>query len=128
MDYKEQITNRITLIRNEIYSANNSKMGISVGVDESRIRSYTQKNISKRSMPSSEFITLLDKVGINPEWVLFGTGEMLKSASDSSSLVAESRVAYADRKVNVKNALIELSEMVKKQQDVLNGLIKGIDD
>ncbi|MDD4429165.1 MAG: hypothetical protein PHG64_12370, partial [Paludibacter sp.] len=80
MDYKEQITNRIIIILEKVFSRNKTLFGKTIGYDESRIRSYTHQELSDRSMPPAEVIAaIVDKVEINPDWLLLGKGEMLKS-------------------------------------------------
>lgn len=120
MDYKKLITNRITDILNIIFNGNKSKFGDSIGLDESRIRSYTKDNIEERSMPSADFIALvIEKIDINPEWLLLGIGEMKKNISSQFELnninIAENYSEYA-----IKSDLErELQELKEQNRDLI---------
>lgn len=132
MDYKEQITSRLILILDRLYSGNKSRMGDVVGVDESRIRSYTQKNVVKRSMPPAEFIAaLIEKVEINPEWLLLGVGEMIKEKGDVKAIneVSEPAGVYGVSKMILNyEDFKNMTDLAISQQGVISQQAKLIDD
>ena len=120
MTYKEQITNRLVAIRNDMFSGNNSKMGNAVGVDESRIRSYTKDNVKDRSMPPAEFIaSLIENVEINPEWLLLGVGGMMKNKSCETNIISEPAEKYSKSEIN------KLIDTVASQQRTIEMLVGG---
>jgi len=121
MNYKEQITNRLIIIVDELFSGNKSSFGKIVGYDESRIRAYTHKNINERSMPTSEFIAAVIKyIEINPEWLLLGEGEMIKANHDPNT-VCEPTETYRTKEDQLLN-------IIESQQRTIENLSKrGID-
>lgn len=117
MNYKEQITNRLIIITDELFSGNKSSFGKIVGYDESRIRSYTHNNIKERSMPTSEFIAAVVKyVEVNPEWLLLGEGEMIRSNHDPN-IVCEPSETYRTKEDRLLN-------IIASQQRTIENLSK----
>lgn len=115
MGYKEQITSRIIEILNSRFDGNKSKFGLALGLKESRIRSYTHENLKERSMPPAEFIALIvDKVEINPEWLLLGKGVMDKN--NYPHILPDDEFQNMKRQINeLITTNLNLSELLRKK-------------
>ena len=84
MDYNILLSKRLKIILDRYYQGNFSAMAKDIGVTDTGIGSYIRGKKDKNgniriSTPSAEVIAaIVNNLGINSEWLLFGTGEMLK--------------------------------------------------
>lgn len=121
MNYKEEITNRIAIVLEDIFSGNKSRFAKKIDVDESRIRSYTLKNLNDRSMPPAEFIAaMISNIGINPEWLLLGEGEMLKRYEDNTL----PQLNYTRPLTIDYSEFASMCKTIQSQQETINLLAK----
>lgn len=126
MDYKTLLSKRLKLILDEYYDGNFSAMSRDIGVTDTGLGSYIRGKVQsdgsvKLSTPSADVIaTIVDKLEINPEWLISGVGEM-KKGIDSISLVEDTGKGYnqVDK---------DLLELIKSQQEVIRSQSRSIEN
>lgn len=88
MDYNHLLSKRLKIILDECFDGNYSAMSRIIGVSDTGLGSYIRgkklKDSSiKLSIPSAEVIAnIINELEINPEWILFGKGEMKRKARE----------------------------------------------
>jgi hypothetical protein len=114
VDNLDAINQRINEIALNFFSGNNSEFGRALGTSPDNITNYRKKNL-----PNAAFIRdLNDKLNINPEWLVLGTGSMNYEPVHEG--VKEPRPAYGKIIVDQKDwdklqALVaELTELLAK--------------
>ncbi len=123
MDYKLLFSNRIKIILNDIYKGNYTKFAKAIGVTEGSIRAYIGEKRDARgnikiTMPTADkVVAIIENIGINSEWLLFGKGDMF---------FKQKEVKMDEAKENRLYKLIESQqETIASQQETLKTLIGG---
>lgn len=121
MTYKELLSRRLKIILDDIFKGNVSKFGKTIGITEGSIRGYVgdkkENDGSVRIVtPSAEIIALIiEKIGINPEWLISGKGEML--IEDNVDLVNEEKPIYGNNTINIP--VEEYNELKKSIRNLI---------
>lgn len=124
MDYNTLLSKRLKIILNEQFGGNYSAMSRLMGVTDGALGSYIrgkkQKDGSIRiSTPSAEVIAnIINNLGINSEWLLFGTGDM--KVKQTTNVVSEPEQEY----ILSQNRLLAI---IESQQRVIESQSKCIE-
>jgi hypothetical protein len=117
MDYKTLFSNRIKEILKNIYGGNHCKFATTIGVTEGSIRAYAGEKKDKKgnikiTVPTADkIVSIIENIGINSEWLLFGKGHMILSPEQDENF------KNAAGKITI--SLDELKEMKRQISDLI---------
>lgn len=123
MDYNALLSKRLKIILNEQFGGNYSAMSRLMGVTDGALGSYIrgkkQKDGSIRiSTPSAEVIAnIINNLGINSEWLLFGTGDMKRNAQEQVPNEPQKECEFSPER---------LLCIIESQQKVIENLSMGV--
>lgn len=123
MDYNQLLSKRLKIILDECFDGNYSAMSRMIGVSDTGLGSYIRgkklKDESiKLSVPSAEVIAnIVDKLEINPEWILFGKGEMKRKVHE--------HVPIIEKQKECEFSPERLLRIIESQQKVIESLSMG---
>lgn len=123
MDYNQLLSKRLKIILDECFEGNYSAMSRIIGVSDTGLGSYIRgkklKDESiKLSIPSAEVIAnIVNELEINPEWILFGKGEMKRNAQEQVPNEPQKECEFSPER---------LLCIIESQQKVIENLSMGV--
>ena len=124
MDYNHLLSKRLKIILDECFHGNYSAMSRIIGVSDTGLGSYIRgkklKDSSiKLSIPSAEVIAnIINELEINPEWILFGKGEMKRKVHEHVPITIE-------KQKECEFSPERLLRIIESQQKVIESLSMG---